>query len=90
MASVGLRTVSRPMSREQINKLGKRLASGTTVSDEDLRALEELIVCHLMALELARPRVNSLATDLEPLRSTLLTGLRPPRQSSRSFAVNRA
>jgi ppGpp synthetase/RelA/SpoT-type nucleotidyltranferase len=52
------------MSREQINKLGKRLASGTTVSDEDLRALEELTACHLTALELGRPRVNSLATDL--------------------------
>lgn len=52
-----------PASREQINKLGKRLASSSTVSDDDLRALEELIACHLAALELARPRVNSLAAD---------------------------
>lgn len=53
-----------PASREQINKLGKRLASGDPVSDEDLRALEELIACHLTALELARPRVNGLADDM--------------------------
>jgi ppGpp synthetase/RelA/SpoT-type nucleotidyltranferase len=53
-----------PASREQINKLGKRLASDVPVSDEDLHALEELTACHMTALELARPRVNDLATDL--------------------------
>lgn len=53
-----------PASREQINKLGRRLACGPPVSDEDLRALEELIACHLTALELARPRVDGLADDL--------------------------
>jgi hypothetical protein len=60
---VGFRTVLLPASREQINKLGKRLASGGGVSDDDLRALEELTVSHLTALELARPRVNGLAVD---------------------------
>ena len=53
-----------PASREQINKLGKRLASSDPVSDDDLRALEELTACHLTALELARPRVDDLAADL--------------------------
>jgi ppGpp synthetase/RelA/SpoT-type nucleotidyltranferase len=59
-----LRIVLLPASREQINRLGRRLASGDPVSDEDLQALEELIACHLTALELARPRVNGLAADL--------------------------
>jgi ppGpp synthetase/RelA/SpoT-type nucleotidyltranferase len=61
-----------PASREQINKLGKRLAAGDPVSDDDLRALEELAACHLMALELARPRLDGLAGDLEisPLHIT--------------------
>jgi len=53
-----------PASREQINKLGKRLASGDPASDDDLHALEELIACHLTALELARPRVNDLAATM--------------------------
>lgn len=53
-----------PASREQINKLGKRLALNDPVSDEDFRALEELTACHLTALELARPRVNGLAAHL--------------------------
>jgi ppGpp synthetase/RelA/SpoT-type nucleotidyltranferase len=53
-----------PASREQINKLGKRLACGSPISDEDLRALEELIACHMAALELARPRVDGLADDM--------------------------
>ena len=55
-----------PASREQINKLGKRLASSDPVSDDDLRALEELTACHLTALELARPRVDGLAADWGP------------------------
>jgi hypothetical protein len=50
-----------PASREQINKLGKRFASGEPISDDDFRALEELIACHLTALELARPRLDGLA-----------------------------
>ncbi len=52
-----------PASREQINRLGKRLASGP-ICDEDFHALEELTACHLTALELARPRVNGLEADL--------------------------
>lgn len=50
-----------PASREQIRKLGERLASGETASDTDLRLLEELVACHMQALELARPRLNGLA-----------------------------
>jgi ppGpp synthetase/RelA/SpoT-type nucleotidyltranferase len=53
-----------PASREQINKLGKRLASGMPASDDDLHLLEELVACHSDALELARPRVSGLAADL--------------------------
>jgi len=50
-----------PASREQIRKLGERLASGSRVSDDDLHALEELVACHMYALELARPRLDGLA-----------------------------
>jgi hypothetical protein len=69
---LGLPVVLLPASREQINRLGQRLASGGPVSDDDFRALEELIACHLTALELARPRVNDLAATLEtaPLHIT--------------------
>ena len=42
-------------------KLGVRLASGDPISAEDDQALEELVACHLRALELARPRLDSLA-----------------------------
>lgn len=61
-----------PTSREQINKLGKRLAASDPASDDDLRALEELTACHLTALELARPRIDGLASDLgiSPLHIT--------------------
>jgi ppGpp synthetase/RelA/SpoT-type nucleotidyltranferase len=61
---VGWRTVLLPASREQINKLGKRLASDQPASEDDLNLLEELVVRHALALELARPRVNNLASDL--------------------------
>lgn len=50
-----------PTSREQINKLGVRLACGEAVSDADLRSLEELAACHQSALEMARPRLDGLA-----------------------------
>ena len=53
-----------PTSREQIRKLGERLASGGLVSDSDLRALEELVICHMTALELARPRLEGLAENI--------------------------
>lgn len=53
-----------PASREQINKLGGRLASDEPASEDDLHLLEELVACHAYALELARPRVDSLAADL--------------------------
>ena len=53
-----------PASREQINKLGSRLASGAPASEDDLHLLEELVVCHAFALELGRPRVNGLASEL--------------------------
>jgi hypothetical protein len=50
-----------PASREQIRKLGVRLASGNPISAEDDRALEELVACHLQALQLARPCLDGLA-----------------------------
>lgn len=50
-----------PASREQIKKLGERLASGDHVSDDDLRLLEELVACHMQALEVGRPRLDGLA-----------------------------
>jgi hypothetical protein len=61
-----------PASREQINKLGRRLALGEPASEDDLHLLEELVACHGYALELARPRVNGLAADLgtDPLHIT--------------------
>lgn len=53
-----------PASREQIKKLGERLACGEPIAEDDLQALEELIACHLTALELARPRLNGLSESL--------------------------
>lgn len=50
-----------PASRNQINKLGKRLAAKTAISPEDARMLEDLIACHQEALERARPRLDGLA-----------------------------
>jgi len=50
-----------PASREQIRKLGERLASGDPVSDDDASALEDLVACHMAALEIARPRLDGLA-----------------------------
>jgi hypothetical protein len=50
-----------PASREQINRLGRRLAADDPISDDDLHALEELTACHMAALELARPRLDGLA-----------------------------
>lgn len=50
-----------PTSREQINKLGRRLASADPVTDDDLRLLEELVACHAQALELGRPRLDGVA-----------------------------
>jgi ppGpp synthetase/RelA/SpoT-type nucleotidyltranferase len=58
---VGFSFVLLPTSREQINKLGQRLALGEPVSDDDLHLLEELVACHAQALELARPRLDGLA-----------------------------
>jgi ppGpp synthetase/RelA/SpoT-type nucleotidyltranferase len=49
-----------PASRNQINKLGKRLAAGTEISSEDSDMLEDLIACHQEALEQARPRLDEL------------------------------
>lgn len=50
-----------PASREQIRKLGERLASGDPVPNDDLHLLEELVACHMQALELGRPRLDGLA-----------------------------
>lgn len=49
-----------PTSRNQINKLGKRLAVSTEISSEDSAMLEELIACHQDTLEQARPRLDGL------------------------------
>lgn len=38
-----------------------RLAAGNPISPEDDHALEELVACHLQALQLARPRLDGLA-----------------------------
>jgi hypothetical protein len=61
-----------PASGEQIKKLGVRLASGAPISANDDRALEELVACHLQALQLARPRLDDLdeATGTGPLHIT--------------------
>jgi hypothetical protein len=56
-----LNAVLLPASREEINRLGRRLATDSPISDDDLHALEELAACHMMALELARPRLDDLA-----------------------------
>jgi ppGpp synthetase/RelA/SpoT-type nucleotidyltranferase len=52
------------MSRNQIEKLGRRLAASSEVSDSDLNALEDLVACHMSVLELARPRLDGLATTV--------------------------
>lgn len=61
-----------PASREQIRKLGERLASDQPIAPEDDHQLEELVACHLHALELARPRLNGLSDtfDTGPLHIT--------------------
>src|SRR5262245_15752072 len=53
-----------PTSREQIRKLGSRIAAADVVADEDLHMLEELVACHGEALALARPRLDGLADIL--------------------------
>jgi ppGpp synthetase/RelA/SpoT-type nucleotidyltranferase len=53
-----------PASRNQINKLGKRLAASTEISPEDSALLEDLIACHQESLEVARPRLDGLAETL--------------------------
>lgn len=53
-----------PASREQINRLGRRLAADGPVSDDDLHLLEELTACHMAALELARPRFSGMAKQV--------------------------
>jgi ppGpp synthetase/RelA/SpoT-type nucleotidyltranferase len=58
---IGLPAVLLPASREQIRKLGWRLASADRPSADDLCLLEELVACHMRALELARPRLDGLA-----------------------------
>lgn len=50
-----------PLSRSQIEKLGRRLAASTGIADTDLGALEDLVACHMSVLELARPRLSGLA-----------------------------
>jgi ppGpp synthetase/RelA/SpoT-type nucleotidyltranferase len=50
-----------PTSGEQIRKLGVRLATDNPISPEDDQLLEELVACHLRALELARPRLDGLS-----------------------------
>lgn len=50
-----------PTSRNQINKLGKRLAASEIIAPEDAQMLEELIACHQETLERARPRLDELA-----------------------------
>jgi Region found in RelA / SpoT proteins len=49
------------MSRNQIKKLGARLAASSEISAADDRMLEDLIACHLETLESARPRLDGLA-----------------------------
>lgn len=49
-----------PTSRNQINKLGKRLAASAEISSEDSAMLEDLIACHQETLEQARPRLDGL------------------------------
>jgi ppGpp synthetase/RelA/SpoT-type nucleotidyltranferase len=53
-----------PTSRNQIEKLGRRLAATTDISDADLNALEDLVACHMSTLELARPRLDDLAVSV--------------------------
>jgi ppGpp synthetase/RelA/SpoT-type nucleotidyltranferase len=53
-----------PMSREQIRKLGVRIASADMVADHDLLLLEELVACHGEALAHARPGLDGLADGL--------------------------
>lgn len=61
-----------PTSREQIRKLGERIAAGDPVADDDLHALEELVACHLSVLELARPRLDGVSqrVGIEPVHIT--------------------
>jgi hypothetical protein len=63
------------MSRNQIKKLGGRLAASSEISAADDQMLEDLIACHLEILERGRPRLEGLgeATGVGPLH----VGLRP-------------
>jgi Region found in RelA / SpoT proteins len=49
------------MSRNQIKKLGARLAAGAEISAADDQMLEDLVACHLEVLERGRPRLDGLA-----------------------------
>jgi ppGpp synthetase/RelA/SpoT-type nucleotidyltranferase len=53
-----------PTSREQIKRLGSRIASADVISDPDLHLLEELVACHGEALAIARPRLDGLGADV--------------------------
>jgi ppGpp synthetase/RelA/SpoT-type nucleotidyltranferase len=71
-APISLPVVALPMSRNQIKRLGERLAADDPPSDEDLCQLEELVARHAEALALARPRLDGLAVqvDTPPLHIT--------------------
>lgn len=51
-----------PYSKNQIDKLGERLAAAESPSGSDLEMLEEVIVCHAAVVSLARQRLDSLET----------------------------
>jgi ppGpp synthetase/RelA/SpoT-type nucleotidyltranferase len=58
-----------PISRNQIKKLGTRLAASSEISAADDQMLEDLIACHLDILDRGRPRLEGLneAAGVGPL-----------------------
>jgi ppGpp synthetase/RelA/SpoT-type nucleotidyltranferase len=53
------------MSKNAIKMLGKRLATSSELSEEDLDQLEELTQCHSGILTVARGRLTDLSTSAE-------------------------
>jgi ppGpp synthetase/RelA/SpoT-type nucleotidyltranferase len=53
-----------PTSREQIRRLGERIAAAAAVADNDLVLLEESVACHAEALARARPKLDGIGDEL--------------------------
>lgn len=62
-----------PYSKNQIDKLGERLAAAASPSDEDLTMLEEVVLRHAAVVSSARARLDQLKND-SALGNVSITG----------------